>query len=344
MKPQNVETKRFKHDDIIRFLSRKPKRPLHAVSHQEERRQEKQNQRQEEQRQEAKSPSRGEERQRREEQRQLQKEVRSKSSENRRKRSSEHRRERSAENRRERTAHNSRTDADSRTEAHTVQGEKNIKTSSTSFQEKPQEQIKPVETSALNTGTKEDKTQKKKKTKELRSELKKKNKDLRSDKNTDILGSPEPVHRLDKPTGGLLIFAKTHTASTRLGEMLRERLIQKRYGAVVLGKPLAVDGVNPSHQLNAVNPGAASSGEAGGQVVPKTTPHDSGNADSADYIGATNQPEDAHQPASSNIEASKCWEMIPRDASWVREPLEGKDSVTAFRVAGTTYVAFFCSF
>ena len=41
------------------------------------------------------------------------------------------------------------------------------------------------------------------------------------------------VHRLDRPTSGITIFAKTSKALVRLNKMLRERSISKTYWAVV---------------------------------------------------------------------------------------------------------------
>ncbi len=45
------------------------------------------------------------------------------------------------------------------------------------------------------------------------------------------------VHRLDRPTSGLVIFAKTSKALERLNKMLREKEIHKTYWAVVKNKP-----------------------------------------------------------------------------------------------------------
>ncbi len=45
------------------------------------------------------------------------------------------------------------------------------------------------------------------------------------------------VHRIDRPVGGLVIFAKTSKALTRLNEMLRKNEIHKTYWAMVQGKP-----------------------------------------------------------------------------------------------------------
>jgi len=45
------------------------------------------------------------------------------------------------------------------------------------------------------------------------------------------------VHRLDRPTSGVIIFAKTSKALERLNKMLREKTIQKTYWAVVKNQP-----------------------------------------------------------------------------------------------------------
>ena len=44
------------------------------------------------------------------------------------------------------------------------------------------------------------------------------------------------VHRLDRPVGGIMIFAKTSKAASRLGEQVREKIFKKKYLAVVDGK------------------------------------------------------------------------------------------------------------
>ncbi len=45
------------------------------------------------------------------------------------------------------------------------------------------------------------------------------------------------VHRLDRPTSGAVIFAKTSKALGRLNKMLRDKQIDKTYWAVVKNKP-----------------------------------------------------------------------------------------------------------
>lgn len=44
------------------------------------------------------------------------------------------------------------------------------------------------------------------------------------------------VHRLDRPVGGIMIFAKTSKAASRLSNEVREKIFKKKYLAVVDGK------------------------------------------------------------------------------------------------------------
>jgi 23S rRNA pseudouridine1911/1915/1917 synthase len=46
------------------------------------------------------------------------------------------------------------------------------------------------------------------------------------------------VHRLDRPVGGVMVFAKTSKAASRLSEQIRERTFKKTYLAVVHGSPV----------------------------------------------------------------------------------------------------------
>lgn len=48
------------------------------------------------------------------------------------------------------------------------------------------------------------------------------------------------VHRLDRPVGGVMIFAKTSKAAGRLSDQVRNKVFKKKYLAVVDGK------VNPN--------------------------------------------------------------------------------------------------
>ncbi|MBT4414041.1 MAG: RluA family pseudouridine synthase [Polaribacter sp.] len=45
------------------------------------------------------------------------------------------------------------------------------------------------------------------------------------------------VHRLDRPTSGVIIFARTSKALERLNKMLRDKTIRKTYWAIVKGSP-----------------------------------------------------------------------------------------------------------
>ena len=45
------------------------------------------------------------------------------------------------------------------------------------------------------------------------------------------------VHRLDRPTAGVMVFAKTSKAAARLTEQMKEGEFEKKYLAVVVGTP-----------------------------------------------------------------------------------------------------------
>lgn len=45
------------------------------------------------------------------------------------------------------------------------------------------------------------------------------------------------VHRLDRPVGGVVVFAKTSKALARLNEMFREGKVDKTYWAITAGTP-----------------------------------------------------------------------------------------------------------
>lgn len=44
------------------------------------------------------------------------------------------------------------------------------------------------------------------------------------------------VHRLDRPVGGIMVFAKTSKAASRLSDQIRNRLFEKEYMAIIEGK------------------------------------------------------------------------------------------------------------
>ena len=52
----------------------------------------------------------------------------------------------------------------------------------------------------------------------------------------DVLNFPKPVHRLDNPTSGILLVAKTKSAQISLHKQFETKEIQKEYHAVVVGK------------------------------------------------------------------------------------------------------------
>ena len=45
------------------------------------------------------------------------------------------------------------------------------------------------------------------------------------------------IHRLDRPTSGILVFAKTSKALTRMNEIFKTRKVKKSYWAIVENKP-----------------------------------------------------------------------------------------------------------
>lgn len=50
------------------------------------------------------------------------------------------------------------------------------------------------------------------------------------------------VHRLDRPVGGVMVFAKTSKAASRLSDMVRRRVFEKNYLAIVRGRPAKAEG------------------------------------------------------------------------------------------------------
>ena len=45
------------------------------------------------------------------------------------------------------------------------------------------------------------------------------------------------IHRLDRPVGGIMVFAKTSKAAKRLNEQIKSNEVIKKYYAVVMGNP-----------------------------------------------------------------------------------------------------------
>ena len=57
------------------------------------------------------------------------------------------------------------------------------------------------------------------------------------------------VHRLDRPTGGVMVFAKTSKAAARLCDSMRNGEFEKRYFAIVVGTPKENSILNLTHYL-----------------------------------------------------------------------------------------------
>lgn len=55
-------------------------------------------------------------------------------------------------------------------------------------------------------------------------------------------GPLEAAHRLDRDTSGLLVLARSHASRVALGRAFEERLVRKRYEAVVAGAPVMAAG------------------------------------------------------------------------------------------------------
>jgi len=73
----------------------------------------------------------------------------------------------------------------------------------------------------------------------------------------NAIRKPRPCHRLDAPTGGLLLVAKTHGAVSAICHSFQERRVHKRYRALVAG-------VLPPPPPHGASGGASSGGASGG--------------------------------------------------------------------------------
>lgn len=60
----------------------------------------------------------------------------------------------------------------------------------------------------------------------------------------DALKQPRAAHRLDAPTSGLLLIAKTKQARINLGAQFEAKTIQKRYQAIVIGATAEQGAIN----------------------------------------------------------------------------------------------------
>lgn len=59
---------------------------------------------------------------------------------------------------------------------------------------------------------------------------------LQASKERDALAVMRPIHRLDTPTCGLVLVAKTGRAQVAMGQQFENKTIRKRYKAVVIGR------------------------------------------------------------------------------------------------------------
>lgn len=66
---------------------------------------------------------------------------------------------------------------------------------------------------------------------------------LKSNK-SDALIYPQPVHRIDRDTAGLVLVAKTGKARRALGKQFEDKTILKTYVAIVIGKPKSMAHIN----------------------------------------------------------------------------------------------------
>ena len=57
------------------------------------------------------------------------------------------------------------------------------------------------------------------------------------------------VHRLDRPVGGVMVFAKTSKAASRLSEQVRNKVFKKEYLAIVDGNLQQVNGTLENYLL-----------------------------------------------------------------------------------------------
>ena len=51
-----------------------------------------------------------------------------------------------------------------------------------------------------------------------------------------------PIHRLDRPVSGVILFAKTQKANSRMNALFRNELVEKQYWAIVANEPPAETG------------------------------------------------------------------------------------------------------
>ncbi len=67
---------------------------------------------------------------------------------------------------------------------------------------------------------------------------------LNRSNHVDSLPVPQPIHRLDYATSGVVLVAKTGRAALALGRLFEARSVMKTYHAVVIGKPVNTTVIN----------------------------------------------------------------------------------------------------
>jgi len=67
------------------------------------------------------------------------------------------------------------------------------------------------------------------------------------------LERPQPVHRLDRPTSGLTVVAKTKAAAVHLAQQFEFRKARKTYCAIVNGVPIAGDSEETSSEWKTID-------------------------------------------------------------------------------------------
>lgn len=65
---------------------------------------------------------------------------------------------------------------------------------------------------------------------------------LQQSNQADALKKPQPIHRLDYPTSGVLLVGKTSSATIALNRMFEKKEVQKTYHAVTIGEMLHKQG------------------------------------------------------------------------------------------------------
>ncbi len=73
----------------------------------------------------------------------------------------------------------------------------------------------------------------------------------------------EAVHRLDRPVGGLMVFARSKAAAAELGKQIQNNEFEKYYQAVVCGSPSAESGVFEDYLLKDGKTNTSKGGQQG---------------------------------------------------------------------------------